>query len=107
LLRTNPVQATALGVRDHDDKISDLSPAARERYLAEAKALLARLERIAPAALTPADRTNHAILRRMLGETVGSNQIRPAIDALHHLLWLASGLCRDGQRPAVPNQARL
>jgi uncharacterized protein (DUF885 family) len=70
LLRSNPVQATALGVRDYDDQISDLSPAARERQLAEAKAFLARLERIPPGRLSPADRTNHAILRRMLGETV-------------------------------------
>ena len=69
LLRTNPVQATALGVRDYDNQINDLSPAARERNLAEAKALLARLQRIPAAQLSAADRTNHAILRRMLGET--------------------------------------
>jgi uncharacterized protein (DUF885 family) len=70
LLRTNPVQATALGVRDYDDKIQDLSQAARDRYVADAKALLARLERIPAAQLSPADRTNHAILKRMLGQTV-------------------------------------
>ena len=70
LLRTNPVQATALGVRDYDSQIQDLSSAARERNLAEAKALLARLERIPAAQLSPADRINHAILRRMLVETV-------------------------------------
>ena len=70
LLRTNPVQATALGARDYDDKIQDLSPAARERHTADAKALLARLERIPAAQLSPADRTNHAILKRMLGQTV-------------------------------------
>jgi uncharacterized protein (DUF885 family) len=70
LLRTNPVQATALGARDYDDKIQDLSPAARERHTADAKALLARLERIPAAQLSPTDRTNHAILKRMLGQTV-------------------------------------
>ncbi|MDP9413976.1 MAG: DUF885 domain-containing protein [Pseudomonadota bacterium] len=74
LLRTNPVQATALGVRDHDREIDDLSPAARERYQAEARAFLARLERIPASALSPADRPNHAILRRMLSETVEASR---------------------------------
>jgi uncharacterized protein (DUF885 family) len=72
LLRNNPVQATALGVRDYDGAIDDLSPAARDRYQAEARALLARLEKVPAASLSPADRTNHAILRRMLSETVES-----------------------------------
>ena len=31
LLRENPTEATALGVRDHDDRIRDISPAARDR----------------------------------------------------------------------------
>src|SRR5687768_462295 len=70
LLRNNPTKATALGVRDHDDKVRDLSPAARERQNREAGAFLARLERIPPAQLSAADRTNHAILKRMLGEIV-------------------------------------
>lgn len=70
LLRTNPVQATALGVRNYDDRIRDLSPEARARHVEEAKALLARLERIPSAQLAAGDRTNHAILKRMLGETV-------------------------------------
>jgi uncharacterized protein (DUF885 family) len=70
LLRTNPVQATALGVRDYDKEISDLSPAARSRYQAEVRALLARLNAIPAAQLGAADRTNHAILKRMLSEAV-------------------------------------
>lgn len=74
LLKTNPVQATALGVRDHDREIEDLSPAARERHQAQAQAFLARLERIPATALSPADRTNHAILRRMLSETVEASR---------------------------------
>ncbi len=70
LLRNNPVQATALGVRDHDREIDDLGPAARERYQAEARALLARVDRVPAASLSPADRTTHAILRRTLAETI-------------------------------------
>jgi uncharacterized protein (DUF885 family) len=74
LLRNNPVQATALGVRDHDDRIGDMSPAARDRRVAEAEAFLRRLERIPEAQLAPEDRVNHAILRRTLSETVEANR---------------------------------
>jgi uncharacterized protein (DUF885 family) len=70
LLRTNPVQATTLGVRDYDREIGDLSPAARTRYQAEARALLARLDAIPAAQLSAGDRTNRAILKRMLRQTV-------------------------------------
>jgi uncharacterized protein (DUF885 family) len=70
LLRTNPVQATTLGVRDYDREIGDLSPAARTRYQAEARALLTRLDAIPAAQLSAGDRTNLAILKRMLRQTV-------------------------------------
>jgi uncharacterized protein (DUF885 family) len=74
LLRENPVSATALGVRDYDDRIDDLSPAARDRGVEEAKAFLARLERIPAEALSPADRTNRAILKRGLENRIEANR---------------------------------
>lgn len=74
LLRENPVYATALGVRDYDDKIEDISAAARDRRVEEAKGFLKRLEAIPAEALEPADRTNRAILKRMLEETVEANR---------------------------------
>ena len=74
LLRENPVQATALGVRDYDDRLRDISPAARDRRAVEAQAFLARLESIPPAELSAADRTNYAILERSLEETVEANR---------------------------------
>jgi len=73
LLRENPTEATALGVREHDARIRDLSPEARDRRAAEAQAFLTRLERIEPAALPPAQRVDHAILRRLLSEGVEEN----------------------------------
>ena len=73
LLRENPTAATALGVRDYDDRIDDISPAARNRRVREAAALLARLERIPAAELSAADRTNRLILKRMLEEMVEAN----------------------------------
>ena len=62
LLRESPTYATALGVRDHDDRIEDLSLAARDRRAREAAAFLERLGRIPAESLSPADRVNRAIL---------------------------------------------
>jgi len=74
LLRENPVYATTLGVRDYDDRIDDISPAARDRRVAQARAFLARLERIPEAQLSPADRTNRAILKRALENMVEADR---------------------------------
>lgn len=74
LLRENPTYATSLGVRDYDDRIEDISPAARDRRAAEAQAFLRRLDAIPQAQLSAADRTNHATLRRSLEETVEANR---------------------------------
>jgi uncharacterized protein (DUF885 family) len=74
LLRENPVSATALGVRDYDREIGDLSLAAADRRTAQAAAFLARLDAIPADALSVEDRTNRAILRRSLAETVEGNR---------------------------------
>jgi uncharacterized protein (DUF885 family) len=74
LLRENPTSATALGVRDYDDRIDDISPAARERRVREAQAFLQRIERIPAAGLSQSDRVNRAILKRGLEEAVEANR---------------------------------
>ena len=74
VLRENPVYATSLGVRDYDDRIDDISAAARDRRVAESQAFLARLERIPEAGLSPADRSNRAILKRSLESAVAANR---------------------------------
>jgi uncharacterized protein (DUF885 family) len=73
LLRESPVYATALGVRDYDDRLDDPSLAAQDRRAAAAKAFLDRLDAIPEAALGDADRVNRAILKRSLAETVEAN----------------------------------
>ena len=70
LLRNSPTYATALGVRDFDNEIQDLSPAARERRVAEARAFLARVDAIPADQLSQSDRVTRAILRRTLAESV-------------------------------------
>jgi uncharacterized protein (DUF885 family) len=70
LLAENPVSATSLGVRDHDDRIEDLGPEARQRRVHQARAFLQRLDAIPAAALSEPDRVNAAILRRTLSEAL-------------------------------------
>src|SRR5437016_706307 len=73
-LRNNPVNATTLGVRRYDDQIGDISLAALDRQAAEAGTFLKRLDAIPAAGLTAADRTNQAILHRMLAEQIEGNR---------------------------------
>ena len=73
LLRENPTDATVLGVRDHDDRIRDIGPQARDRRIREEQAFLARLEAIPADRLSSADRVNRGILRRLLAEDIEAN----------------------------------
>lgn len=70
LLEQNPIYATALGVRDYDDTIGEFGDEANARRLAEAKTFLDRLNAIPVDALSANDRTDRAILKRMLEETL-------------------------------------
>lgn len=73
-LRNNPEQATALGVRDFDTRLSDVSLAAADRQAKDAEAFLARLRAIPDQGLSAAERTNKAILARLLAEQVEGNR---------------------------------
>ncbi|MFL6843942.1 MAG: DUF885 domain-containing protein [Allosphingosinicella sp.] len=73
LLRENPTYATSLGVRDYDDRIEDVSLAARDRQAKEAADFLARLRRVPAESLSQADRVNRAILNRALEEQIEAN----------------------------------
>ena len=50
-LQSNPVAATALGVRTHDDRLADLSLAEADRQAAQAAAFIKRLDAIPAAQL--------------------------------------------------------
>jgi uncharacterized protein (DUF885 family) len=73
VLKTNPVLATSLGVRDYDHRINELSIAAMDRDAAQAQAFLDRLNALPDAQLTPEERTNKGVLARMLREQVEGN----------------------------------
>jgi len=67
-LAHNPVTATSLGDRRFDDRIGDISLARQDHDAADARAFLKRLAAIDDAGLTPAERTNKAVLAKMLDE---------------------------------------
>lgn len=73
VLKESPVFASSLGVESHAGRVSDYSLAGQDRQAAAAAAFLQRLDAIAPASLSAADRVNHGILRRTLSETVEAN----------------------------------
>ena len=65
-LKLRPLMATSIGDKRYNDRLPDLSPAARERQQAAVRASLATLEVIDRAALSPADQLNYDIYRRQL-----------------------------------------
>jgi len=69
-LAQNPVAATRLGERAHDDRLSDLSVAARDRAARDAAGFRAELARIPRAELSPEDQVSAAILDQLLGRQV-------------------------------------
>ncbi len=73
VMREFPTFASQLGVRDYDDKLTDISLAAEDRRTAAATAYLKRLDAIPDAGLSPADRINKAIFKRSLSESVEAN----------------------------------
>ena len=73
-LKTNPVQATTLGVRDYDDRLGDISLAAQDRDAATAQGFIDRLKALPDGALNGEERTNKGVLIRILAEQVDGNR---------------------------------
>jgi uncharacterized protein (DUF885 family) len=72
-LRNNPINATLAGVSTYDSEIGSISLAQMDKQTKEAQGYLDRLKAIDPASLTPADRVNYAILKRLLSEAIEAN----------------------------------
>ena len=72
-LSENPTFASSLGLRDYDGKLADPSLQAQDKSAKAASAFVARIDAIPDIGLTPAERTNKAILRRILAEQVEAN----------------------------------
>ncbi|MFM9977128.1 MAG: DUF885 domain-containing protein [Sphingomonadaceae bacterium] len=70
----NPVYASILGDRRGDGKLGDLSLTAADRSAARADGFLRQLQAIPDAGLSTDERTNKAILARMLSEQIEGNR---------------------------------
>ena len=73
-LSQNPVEASARGVRDYDDKIADLSLAARAAQVEKMKAFVKRLEALSSKNMSEDDRVNHEVLLWMLQEDIEAHE---------------------------------
>ena len=72
-LATDPQLATQVGDRRGDGKLADPSLAAADARAATARGFVARLDRIDAAALTPPQRVDRAVLRRLLADQIAAN----------------------------------
>jgi len=73
-LKESPLLATSAGVKTYDAQLDELSFAAMDRQAAIAQSFLDRLNSIPQSALSPADRTNYAILKRSLQSVIEGNR---------------------------------
>lgn len=76
-LAEHPVEATQRGVRDYDDRITDISLKAQDARIAAEKAFAARLDAIPEAGLDETGRTNRAVLLWMLRDDIESDRHQP------------------------------
>ena len=73
-LKESPTLASSVGMHDYDTELSDPSLAAEDARAARSAAYLKRLDAIPDAGLSVPERTNKAILRRLLSEDVEGNR---------------------------------
>jgi uncharacterized protein (DUF885 family) len=74
VMANSPEYASALGEKGGDGKVSDISLAAKDRSAKQAGEYRAKLAAIPDSGLSDSERTDKAILMRMLGEEVESNK---------------------------------
>ncbi len=72
-LSTHPTEATARGVRTYDDRIDDVSLAARDKDIKSEQGFVTRLEAIPESSLDNADKVNRAVLLWMLRDDMAGN----------------------------------
>ncbi|HEX8804988.1 MAG TPA: DUF885 family protein, partial [Acidimicrobiales bacterium] len=92
LMAAFPTTATLLGDRRFDDRIEDVSAEAEARRHDELAGLLARVDGVDAAALSPADRITRSLLRTELARDV---------DALAHRLTELASDQMDGVHAAL------
>lgn len=104
-LRESPTFASSVGVHDYDTELSDPSLAAEDRRAAQAAAFLKRLDAVPDTGLSPVERTNKAVLRRLLSEDVEGNRFgqRMIVFTSYSSPW--QGMAGLGERLAFRGKA--
>lgn len=91
-LRTNPAQATLLGVHDYDHLFDEASKESEDRKIAELRRFAAEAEAIDPATLSPDDRITRDVLIFEAGTTADSLECRPAEWEVSHIFGIQAQL---------------
>ncbi|MES2339106.1 MAG: DUF885 domain-containing protein [Pseudomonadota bacterium] len=73
-LKESPQLASSVGIHDYDTELGDPSLAAEDARAAQSAVFLKRLDAIPDTGLSPAERANTAILRRLLSEDIEGNR---------------------------------
>jgi uncharacterized protein (DUF885 family) len=74
VMAANPEYASTLGEPGGDGRVSDISLAAKDRSAKDAEGFRARLAAVPDSALSDGERTDKAILMRMLSEEIDGNK---------------------------------
>ena len=74
VMAANPEYASTLGEPGGDGRVADISLAAKDKSAKEADGFRTRLTAVPDAGLSGSERTDKAILMRMLGEEVDGNK---------------------------------
>ncbi len=74
-LKESPILAGRMGIAGSNHRLPGVAGTDRQRRLAAEREFLARLNAIDTGALTPADRTNHALLTWVLKNSVRDNEL--------------------------------
>ena len=104
-LRESPQLASSVGVRDYDTELGDPSLAAEDARVADAAAFLKRLDAIPDAGLKDSDRTNKAILHRLLSEDIESNRFGQRMITFTSYASPWQGMAGMGERLAFRGKA--
>ena len=78
-LADDPLFASYVGVRDHDDRLQDVTPEARAARAAQAARFLNRLDALDTEALEGEDRISAGILRTLLEDVVDADRYGAAL----------------------------
>ncbi|MHC4958294.1 MAG: DUF885 domain-containing protein [Planctomycetota bacterium] len=98
-MRRSPTWATSRGDRRFDDRLTDLSPAARDSWIQHCTLRLAELRKLDRSKLTPTNRTNAGLLEYELQRRIADHRFKPWQTPITQMGGLQRGL------PELPSRS--